>query len=232
MTGAPSEGSDPGREARPEGSEGEAPGSAGSGRARIVELVANRWRPNPTWSDEALVQACLAGREDAWFALIDKYRNLIFSVPLRYGLSEDHANEIFQQVCLAMLSNLSQLREPRALAAWLIRTAAHESFNWRRQAEKHAGVALDDAEAVLPSGVADLPDHAIRELQREQLLREAILALPPRCRELIQMLFFERPAVRYADVAKRLGLAKGSIGFTRTRCLQRLRRHLEKNGFQ
>jgi DNA-directed RNA polymerase specialized sigma24 family protein len=46
------------------------------------------------------------------------------------------------------------------------------------------------------------------------------------------MLFFATPAVPYEEVAKMLGVAKGSIGFIRRQCLERLRRHLIDKGFQ
>jgi DNA-directed RNA polymerase specialized sigma24 family protein len=63
-------------------------------------------------------------------------------------------------------------------------------------------------------------------------LREAVARLSPRCRELIRLLFFEIPARPYEEVARHLGLAKGSIGFIRMRCLERLRRLLEEKGFR
>jgi DNA-directed RNA polymerase specialized sigma24 family protein len=66
----------------------------------------------------------------------------------------------------------------------------------------------------------------------EQLLREAVTAMPPRCRDVIQMLFFETPARPYREVAAALGLAGGSIGFIRGRCLTRLRRELLRLGFR
>jgi RNA polymerase sigma factor (sigma-70 family) len=71
----------------------------------------------------------------------------------------------------------------------------------------------------------------VAELEREQLVRDAIAQLPPRCREMIELLFFESPPLPYADVAQRLGLARGSIGFIRGRCLERLKKILEAKGF-
>jgi len=55
--------------------------------------------------------------------------------------------------------------------------------------------------------------------------------LPPRCRQMITLLFFEQPPQPYQEVAERLGLARGSIGFIRGRCLKRLKRILEDKGF-
>ncbi len=63
------------------------------------------------------------------------------------------------------------------------------------------------------------------------MIREAIEQIPPRCRQMIELLFFEHPPLGYTEVAARLHLAKGSIGFIRGRCLKRLKRILEEKGF-
>ena len=68
------------------------------------------------------------------------------------------------------------------------------------------------------------------EMERDQLVREAIFTLPERCRDLFQFLFYSQPPLRYREVAQQLGLAIGSIGFIRGRCLKRLQRSLEKQG--
>jgi DNA-directed RNA polymerase specialized sigma24 family protein len=75
-------------------------------------------------------------------------------------------------------------------------------------------------------------DELLLQVEREQIVREGILVLSERCRRLIRMLFFEFPPVPYATVAEKLGLARGSIGFIRGRCLSRLRRLLEDKGFE
>jgi DNA-directed RNA polymerase specialized sigma24 family protein len=48
---------------------------------------------------------------------------------------------------------------------------------------------------------------------------------------LVQLLFFEQPPLPYAEVARRMGLATGSIGFIRGRCLEKLRKALVEYGF-
>ena len=65
----------------------------------------------------------------------------------------------------------------------------------------------------------------------EQLVRDSIEQLPPRCRQMITLLFFEQPPQPYNEVAEKLGLARGSIGFIRGRCLKRLKRILQDKGF-
>jgi len=186
--------------------------------------------PASAWTDARLVRECLRGREEAWAALVDKYKNLIFSIPIKHGLSRDDAADVFQRVCLLLLAELPQLREPRALPMWIIRVTSHECGRWRRHERAPGATAAEE-----PSALRDerpLPDDVLAQLGQEQALREAVRALPERCRRLIEMLFFESPARPYQEVAKSLGLAAGSIGFIRGRCLTRLRRQLETMGFR
>ncbi|MFY9692037.1 MAG: sigma-70 family RNA polymerase sigma factor, partial [Candidatus Acidiferrales bacterium] len=67
--------------------------------------------------------------------------------------------------------------------------------------------------------------------EEEQRIRRVLDDLPPRCRQLMQMLFFEEPPRPYQEVARELGIAPGSIGFIRQRCLDRLRKKLVEAGF-
>ena len=181
-------------------------------------------------SDERLVRECLSGNQDAWTAIIGKYRRLIYSIPMKYGLSPNDAGDIFQDVCVQLLEALPTLREPKSLPAWLMRVTAHGCSHWAVRERRFQPIEYDTLSDEGPIA-GNMPDEFLQELERSQILREAMLQIPPRCRELIHMLFFESPSVPYEEVAKRLGLAKGSIGFIRMRCLERLRRQLEKRGF-
>jgi RNA polymerase sigma factor (sigma-70 family) len=189
-------------------------------------------RDELSWSDSRLVRECLRGSEDAWAALLDKYKNLIFSIPIKQGMARDDAAEIFQRVCLLLLAELKHLRQPAALPMWLIRVTTHECLRWRRQEQPYAAQEPGDAVLALARDEAAVPDEMLARIREEQMLREAVIALSPRCRQLVEMLFFENPARPYQEVARNLGLATGSIAFIRGRCLTRLRRQLEKMGFR
>lgn len=181
------------------------------------------------WPDARLVQECLNGTEAAWSALIDKYKNLIFSIPIKYGFSPDDATDIFQAVCLELLAELPKLRRPKALPKWIMQVTAHKCFHHKRQLQRTQTRGSDDA-PLEPSTPARA-EEILRQAEEEQALRQAVFDLPPRCRELIHMLFFEEPARPYQQLAVELGLSTGSIGFIRQRCLERLRKRLSEAGF-
>jgi RNA polymerase sigma factor (sigma-70 family) len=185
--------------------------------------------PDRTWSDARLIRYCLNGDERAWSALIEKYKNLIYSIPLKYGASPEDAADIFQSVCVELLSELPRLRKRASFRSWLITVTAHQAFQWKRKTRRRAEDELTPADEERLE--TDPSPDVVEQLQREQVMREAIAELPPRCREMITLLFFREPQLPYRDVARQLGLAVGSIGFIRGRCLKRLQRMLEDRGF-
>jgi RNA polymerase sigma factor (sigma-70 family) len=190
-------------------------------------LPAREW----VWTDEMLVRECCNGNEAAWSALIEKYKNLIFSIPIKMGIPREDAGDIFQAVCVDLLWGLPKLREPRALPKWLMQVSYHKCLQWKKEHTYPVDEELQEAELASTDG-AELPDALLQQVHREQSLRDALLELPPRCRQMVAMLFFEHPPRAYADVAKDLGIATGSIGFIRGRCLKKLRQLLEQRGFE
>jgi len=177
-------------------------------------------------SNARLVEECLNGNEQAWHLLVDRYKGLIYSIPIRYGTPPQDAADIFQAVCLDLFNELPRLRDADALRGWLIRVTAHKCYHWKRGADPVEGL---DEEKQASNG--QMASDVLAGVEREQMIRESIQGLPPRCREMIELLFFHQPPLPYKEVAARLNLAIGSIGFIRGRCLKRLKSVLEKKGF-
>ncbi len=183
-----------------------------------------------SWPDERLIRECLKGDEEAWSALIDKYKNLIYSIPIKYEMSPEDAADIFQAVCLDVLRELPRLRKVKAFPKWVIQISVHKCLQWKTH--QRNTLATDPNELEPLAGAVAPFDHRIVEAEEEQALRDAIASLSPRCRELVQMLFYETPAVSYDEIAGRLRLATGSIGFIRGRCLEKLRAALKRSGIR
>lgn len=188
--------------------------------------------PDPGWPDRRLVDACLDGDEQAWGALVDKYGQLVFGIARRYGAPRDEATDLFQAIWLDAYNDLAKLRKKDAFKPWLVSLASHKCYHWKRKHLRQQAHELDAVEVeAIDDDAADEPE-LIERLSREQLVREAVFSLAPRCREMIRLLFFTFPPKPYKDVAETMGLAVGSIGFIRRRCLTRLQRALERHGLR
>lgn len=193
----------------------------------VIDSVAQN--AEMAWNDTHLIRQCLSGNEEAWSLLIEKYKALIYSVPVKYGLPPHEAADVFQATCVELLARLPEVREPRALPKWLIQVAHHQCCRWKRQSQR---VISRDSERDLPEPETPaIAEALVQQTHEEQMLREALPTLSPKCRRLIELLFFETPSRPYNEVAGELGLAVGSIGFTRQKCIERLRRKLSELGF-
>lgn len=182
-------------------------------------------QPYQLASDDDLVRQCLKGDESAWDVLIRKYKNLIFSIPVRYGFSQEDSADIFQSVCMDLLQGLPSLRDRNALGGWLIQVARNKCFH-RKQLNARLENQTED-EPVDPTNPQE-PETLVYEMQRGDQVREALAALPVKCQQLVEMLFFEMPPVPYDEAAKKLGLPRGSVSLMRRNCLDRLRTQLDK----
>ena len=192
-------------------------------------LTAQPAQPLPQ-DDERLIGECRKGNQEAWASLVEKYKNLVYSIPIKMGLHEE-ASDIFQAVFLDLLADLPEIREPQALAKWLIQVCYHKCLRCRAQGQRQVVMEDGEIELQVDSGAPTLEEVLIQG-QREQTVRDSLRLLSPRCERLVHMLFYEIPARPYQEIARTLGLAAGSIGFIRGRCLTHLRKQLERLGFK
>jgi RNA polymerase sigma factor (sigma-70 family) len=178
------------------------------------------------WSDPELVAACLAGRQFAWDALVARYRTLVYSVIVKSGGATGEEDDVFQAVWLDVYNQLDHLKSRDSLRAWLCTVTRHKCYHWRLRRHR-LPEGLDETWAASIPDHAALPPEEIEALERAQDIRDAVEALPDRCRELVLRLFLDDPPLPYAEIARSLGLAEGSIGALRGRCLDRLKHEIE-----
>ncbi len=182
--------------------------------------------------DRTLVEACLAGDAQAWEALILRYQRLIYSIPIRSGFSPVDAADIFQSVCLRLLQKLKTLRKQEKISSWLMTTTTREC--WRvvekRRRETQPSIYGEDYDRDIINQLASqepVADQQRIAFERQQAVSEALEALSERCRSLITLLFYSRDERSYSDIARITKIPLNSVGPTRARCLQKLKRILE-----
>lgn len=173
-------------------------------------------------SDRSLIRACRRGDVGAWRNLLDRYERLVYSVPRRYRLSPEDAADITQLTFTILIQSMDTLSEDSNLGAWLITVARRHS--WRlleRNRRKVAGEYAIRGETNTPPA-----SEEIERWERSEWLNQGLSLVSRDCRELLSALYLEPEQPSYVDVAARLGMAVGSVGPTRIRCLKRLRQAL------
>jgi RNA polymerase sigma factor (sigma-70 family) len=179
--------------------------------------------------DQDLIRRCLDGEELAWECLVVKYKQLIYSIPIKNGHQQSDAADIFQSVCLDLLKHLTSLRDSSKLKSWLITVTVRKCLELREKKWREVPALLDGEEFHIVDRTADLFRISL-EVEQEQLIREAMNRLPLRCATLIRHLFFEEPRLPYSEIAARMGVSTHTIGAARDRCLEKLKEILEDSG--
>jgi len=180
----------------------------------------------PGW----LVTGAAGGDQAAWQALVERFSGLIWSITRAYRLSRADAADVSQTTWLRLAEHIDKIDNADRVGAWLATAARRECMqNIRAKARTvptEDMARFDAAGDDNPTEAEVLRAESERgEERRARLLWQAVGRLPLRCRQLIRVLMASPPP-SYAEVSAALDLPVGSIGPTRARCLQRLRREL------
>ena len=201
------------------------------------QLLAGADRHDPPAGPAAtagLLERCGDGEDAAWRELVRRYERLIFSVALRQGLTLEDAADVTQTVFEALFLSLPRLRHEEKVAPWLVSVTQRQAWRVRQRQLREAppsGLVVDvgDGAGELP-GATSIAGGSSADLELTVWLYEGVQELPDPCRSLLLALYFDPSEPSYAEVAVRLRRPVGSIGPTRARCLEHLRRVLGELG--
>lgn len=173
-----------------------------------------------------LVRAAAAGDPQGWAALVDRFAPCVWAIARSYRLSAADAADVSQTTWLRLLENLHLIRDPERVGAWLATTARRECLRLLRLAGRQ--VQLGDDVEFLPE-LLSAPDQDEQLLVKEtgRVVQDLVGRLPPRSQLLIRLLSADSP-LSYRDISEALDMPIGSIGPTRGRALQQLRRLAEQ----
>lgn len=178
-------------------------------------------RDDPLVAD--LVTRARKGDQQAWDVLVERYSPLVWSICRHYRLSRADAEDVGQRTWLQFVNHLGAIRDPAALPGWLTTTTRRECnrFVHAARGPQTAGQLPDDN---LPDKQAGTAEQELLAAERHAALLEAFTCLSP-SRQQLMALLIEDPPVPYTEISARLGIPVSSIGPTRCRCLDQLRRH-------
>lgn len=179
-------------------------------------------------TNQQLLEEVKLGHDWAWKILVARYEKLVMNVAMRCGLSRIDAEDCAQKSWIALYKNLDTIRDPARLGAWLAittrRNAARMAKRLAAESEYFDGDCAGDHEPLIS-------DQEAARLERRIQLEYAINQLDDRCQKLIREIFYSPRGDSYREISERLGISENSIGPTRYRCLEKLRRILKECGF-
>jgi RNA polymerase sigma factor (sigma-70 family) len=172
-----------------------------------------------------LVTAAAGGDQRAWDELVDRFSGLVWAIARAHRLGHADAADVSQTTWLRLVEHLHRLRDPEHVGGWLATTARHECLRVIRRANRELPDDSLDAELDAASEPAPSPESVLLSNERRVELWQALTRLSQRCQLLLRALA-AAPQPSYSEVSAALAIPIGSIGPTRARCLDHLRREL------
>lgn len=184
-----------------------------------------------------LVAAAIDGSDAAWRALVARLERVVWKAVNMMTFDAEIRNDAFAATWLRLAERLDTIREPRKLPGWLATTATNEVRQILRQRSR-LPIGLPDASPEVSGGglgilletlPGDAGDHDAGVIGAEEaaVVRDAFGHLDDRCREIITVLVLTDPPMAYDQASELLGRPIGSLGPTRQRCLDKLRKLLD-----
>jgi RNA polymerase sigma factor (sigma-70 family) len=166
--------------------------------------------------DNDLIERCLKGDQAAWKDLVTRYQRLVYSTARLLCSNQEDVSDVFQQVWLELYQQLADLRNVEALPAWLMTVTRRRSY-----AVLHSRYGTEPLEDDIPA-----ISEQLAQVEREHSLERALDQISERCRRLIDLLYFDATEPSYSEISEALRMPQASIGPTRARCLEKLRKLL------
>jgi RNA polymerase sigma factor (sigma-70 family) len=169
-------------------------------------------------SDARLVARCRTGEQEAWQELVTRFSRYVYAIATQaFRLSQQDAEDVFQEVFARTYEHLDKLREDEAIRPWIAQLTRRLCIDRLRSAAREQ----PSEEELEPLGV----DESLGRLDEALSVHEALAGLPEHCQEILDR-FFARDE-SYQTIGEGLGLPSGTIASRISRCLGKLREKLE-----
>lgn len=169
-----------------------------------------------------LVERATGGSQEAWNALVDRFASTVWAIARGHRLNSSDAADVFQTTWLRLVEHLDKIEYPERVGAWLATTARHEALRVLRMGGRQVANGTD-FDAFPDDRSIQEPDADIISSEQGQLINQLVDLLPVRSQTLLRLLSADSP-LSYKDISEALSMPIGSIGPTRARALEQLRR--------
>jgi RNA polymerase sigma-70 factor, ECF subfamily len=175
-------------------------------------------------TEKELIERCRRGDSDAFRALFEKYKDMVYSVALRYSGDPAVAQDIAQDTFLKLFSTIGSFRGDSNFDSWLYRLVVNSCFDLKRKTRRLTPL-LDEVLSVLRTPDLSVLDEVLRaELSAH--VRGVVDSLAPEHRMVVVLRYTQ--GLSYEEIAAILGCAPGTIASRLNRAHKVLARRLAR----
>ncbi len=165
-----------------------------------------------------LLSLAAEGDQAAWNELVERFSQMVWSIARSFRLDEATAKDVTQTVWLRLVENLHRIDDPERLPGWLATTCRREALRVKGLRER---TVPTDFQYDIPDESPSLESMLVEDEEAREVVA-AFGTLSEDCQQLLRLLTTE-PPLSYEEISEIVDRPIGSLGPTRSRCLERLK---------
>lgn len=173
--------------------------------------------------DYELVKQAVSGDQCAFAELLNRYKNLVYSVVLRMVNNTEEANDLAQEIFVKLYRNLDKYQPEYKFSTWLIRISTNHVIDYRRK-RKQETISIEEIPYELISN--NTPEKEYIQKEERKRLEYAIQALPDLYK--IPIVLYHQQGLRYQEIADIIGEPLSKVKNRIFRGRKMLRENLDK----
>ncbi len=155
-------------------------------------------------TDEELLQQHLAGNQDAFRAIVDRYKAYVFAIILNLLPACSDTEDIAQEVFLQVYRSLPEY-QTHNFKAWLGKIALNKTLDWKRSQSKHSQRENVDLDHLADESEHSAPETILMQKENKHHLEQICRQLPPIYGQVIHNYYFESKS--YEEIARMDGVS-------------------------
>ncbi len=158
---------------------------------------------DPQQDDNRLLQQVVQGDRQAFAVLVRRHQRTVFHVAWRYVGDDEDARDVTQAAFVRAWQNCASFRGDSSFRTWLVQIAINLALNFRRDRSRRRQEPLGDEQTTLPDPHTQHPTDRIAHAETAEQLRQAVEALPPKQRMVVELRVHEGLSFKeVADIAE------------------------------
>lgn len=158
--------------------------------------------------DTLWISRVVEGDTEAFGLLVDKYKDLVFTLALNMMHQREEAEEVAQDVFMKIFKALPKFKQKAKFSTWMYRIAYNECIS-RLRKKKNYVVSIENLPGSEVRTMKEDSEVGLDEEMRSQMLHHALRKLPEKERGLVHLYYFENLPVE--EMAKVTGLSVSNV---------------------
>ncbi len=166
--------------------------------------------------EQALLQRCRQGDEQAFRELVERYHRLIYTVAYQVLRDRHEAEDLTQEVFVQVYLKLKEFRGESSLSSWLYRIAYHQGLNYRRDLKLERRELMEDASTLLASAT----ESPMESIENKEEVEKLLSKLPAHDRLILTLFYLEEHSIQ--EIAEILEISVNSVKVRLHRARERI----------